>query len=274
MVDGQMRQDGGALYGMVPKVLWSKLMKPDRRNRVTLNLNCFLIQSGGRNILVDTGVGTKHSRRRQQLFAMRGGRLVNELAAAGLTPADIHIVVLTHLHFDHSGGATRFVNDEPVPTFPNARCIVQRADWHEVTHLNDFTRGNYLVEDYLALEKHGALELVEGDVEIAPGVWVRHTGGHTAGHQAVYIESRGEKALCLADVLPTQHHLRHVYITSWDVEPVVTVAQKVRYVEQAAKGGWLLLFNHGVECQAGYVVEENGRLRIRPYKKEVDSPHN
>lgn len=265
LVDGQMRQDGGALFGMVPKVLWSKLMTPDRKNRVLLNLNCFLIEPGGKRVLVDTGVGTKHTRRRQQLFAMRGGRLVSELRAIGLTPEDIDLVVLTHLHFDHSGGATRFEDGQIVPAFPKARYLVQRADWEEVTHLNSFTRGNYLAEDYLALPEHGVLDLLDGDTEIAPGLHLIRTGGHTAGHQAVYIESQGQKAICLADVLPTQHHLRHVYITSWDVEPMVTVETKVRYVQQAAKEGWLLLFNHGVECQAGRVEERDGRLVVRAW---------
>ena len=265
LCDGQMRQDGGALFGMVPKILWSKLVKPDRQNRVLLNLNCFLIQSGGKNILVDTGVGTKHSRRRQQIFSMRGGRLLDEMAAIGLGPEDIDAVVLTHLHFDHAGGSTRFENGEVVPAFPNARYLVQRDDWEEVTHLNDFTRGSYMAEDYMPLEEHGQLDLLDGDVEIAPGVTLKHTGGHSAGHQAVFVESWGEKAMCLADVLPTPHHLRHVYITSWDVHPVVTVETKVRYVGRAEREGWLLLFNHGVEYQAGWVVSENGRLSIRPY---------
>jgi glyoxylase-like metal-dependent hydrolase (beta-lactamase superfamily II) len=242
-----MRQDGGALFGMVPKILWSKLVKPDRRNRVLLNLNCFLIQSGGKNILVDTGVGTKHSRRRQQIFSMRGGRLLDEMAAIGLAPEDIDAVVLTHLHF-----------------VPNARYLVQRDDWNEVTHPNDFTRGSYMAEDYMPLEEHGRLDLLDGDAEIAPGVWLKHTGGHTAGHQALFVESEGEKAMCLADLLPTPHHLRHVYITSWDVEPMVTVETKVRYVEQAQREGWLVLFNHGVDYQAGRIVSENGRQRVEP----------
>lgn len=266
LCDGQMRQDGGALFGMVPKVLWSKLVKPDRRNRVLLNLNCFLVQSGGKSILVDTGVGTKHSRRRQRVFAMQGGRLLDDMKANGLTPPDIDVVVLTHLHFDHSGGCTTLRDGEVVPTFPNARYLLQRADWEEVTHLNEFTRGNYMPQDYLPLEEHGQLGLLDGDVEIAPGVWLKHTGGHTAGHQAVFIDSRGEQAICLADVLPTPHHLRHVYITSWDVRPMDTVAAKVRYVERAEREGWLLLFNHGVEYQAGYVERQGGRLRVRAYE--------
>ena len=266
LCDGQMRQDGGALFGMVPKVLWQKLVRPDRRNRVLMNLNCFLIQSGGRNILVDTGVGTKHSRRRQQILAMRAGRLIEEMEANGVTPEEIDLVVLTHLHFDHTGGCTRLEGGNAVPAFPNARYLVQRADWEEVTHLNEFTRGSYIPEDYLPLEEHGQLELLDGDVEIAPGVWLRHTGGHTAGHQAVFIESRGERAMCLADVLPTRHHLRPVYITSWDVRPMDTVAAKVRYLEQAEKEGWLLLFNHGVEHQAGWVETHSRRQTFRPYE--------
>ena len=266
LCDGQMRQDGGALFGMVPRVLWQKLVRPDRRNRVLLNLNCFLIQSGGRNILVDTGVGTKHPLRRRRIFSMRAGRLIGEMEAHGLTPGDIDVVVLTHLHFDHAGGCTRLEGDRAVPAFPNARYLVQRADWEEVIHLNEFTRGSYLPEDYLPLEEHGQLELLDGDVEIAPGVWLKHTGGHSAGHQVVFIDSRGERAICLADLLPTPHHLRPVYITSWDVRPVETVAAKVRYLEQAEKEGCLLLFNHGVEHQAGWVHTQNSRQTFRPYE--------
>lgn len=262
--DGTIRLDGGAMFGTVPKALWRRWVTADRKNRVTIGLNCLLIKAGGKNILVDTGVGTKHPRRRKTIFAMAAGRLVGDLEEHGLSPADIDMVALTHLHFDHVGGCTQGDGrGKLVPTFPKATYLVQRQDWEEATQTNERTRPAYLPEDFLPLAESKQLTLLDGDTEIAPGVWLKRTGGHTAGHQMVYIDSEGQRAACLGDVLATHHHLPVHYTTAWDLYPLETVAQKVKLLAQAEEEGWLLAFGHGLTQRSGYLTRQGGRLTLR-----------
>ena len=154
--DGQVRLDGGSLFGVVPRTLWRNLVTTDRKNRATIGLNCLLVRTGDKNVLIDTGVGTKHPPRRRTLFAIAAGRLIRGLKQHGLEASDIDMVVLTHLHFDHAGGATQLVNGKLVPTFPKARYIVQQRDWAEATYTNDRTRPAYFPDDFLPLEESTA----------------------------------------------------------------------------------------------------------------------
>ena len=263
--DGTLRIDGGALYGVVPKVIWNTLSPADRRNRVTVGLNCPLIRAGGRNILVDTGVGTKHPLRRKNAFAMKAGGLVSDLRAHGLGVDDIDVVALTHLHLDHAGGCTKWgYGDRAVPTFPKATYLVQRQDWYQATHPTERAHGSYIPDDFLPLEDSRQLELLDGDTEIVPDVWLKVTGGHTSGHQMVYIESGGQRAACLGDVLPTPHHLPLNYVAAVDVRPRDTLERKREFLERAEAERWLLIFGHGLDPKAGYLVREDGRLSLDP----------
>ena len=263
--DGTIRLDGGALYGAVPKVVWNSLTPADRRNRVTVGLNCLLIRAGGKNILVDTGVGNKHSLRRKNMFAMKAGGLVTDLKSRGLGVDDIDIVALTHLHFDQAGGCTKQAyGDRTVPTFPRATYLVQRKDWYEATHTTERTRSVYIPDDYIPLEESGQLELLDGDTEIAPNVWLKVTGGHTAGHQVLFVESRDRRVAYLGDVLPTPLHLPLLHITSWDVHPTDTIERKRQFLTQAESDGWLLIFGHGIGQRAGYLVRRDGQLTLDP----------
>jgi len=262
--DGVFRLDGGALFGVVPKALWRPRVRPDRKNRITMGLNCLLIQSGAKNILVDTGVGTKLSQRRKSIYGVRAGRLLKGLKDLGLEPQDIHLVVLTHLHFDHAGGCTYIDSSgRPVPTFPRAVYLIQRAEWNEATHTNELTKASYLLEDFLPIENHRQLKLLVGDTEVAPEVWVELTGGHTGGHQVVLVKSEGATAAYLGDILPTPHHMPLPYITAMDLEPLVTLRAKRELLEQAEREGWLLLFGHGLEQQAGRLERSEGKLVLK-----------
>lgn len=261
--DGVFRMDGGTIYGVVPKAIWGQLQPADRKNRVEAGLNCLLIRTGGKNVLVDTGLGTKHRPKARSIFRMRAGKLVSSLAQIGLQPSDIDLVVLTHLHFDHAGGCTRFNRQNQLePVFPRATHLVQRQDWIEATQTNERTRSAYLPEDFLPLEEAQQLELLDGDAELLPGLWVRRTGGHTAGHQIVCIESGGKQAACFGDVLPTMHQLPVHYMTSFDLEPLETLAAKRRWLAQAEQEGWLLIFGHGTDQKAGRLVRHEGRLTL------------
>lgn len=265
--DGTFRLDGGGLFGIVPKTIWQQRVRPDRKNRVILNLNCLVIQAGKTNILVDTGLGTKHTALMKSRYAMVTGKLLTGLQGIGLSPNDIHLVALTHLHFDHAGGCTRLGDaGKPVPTFPRAQYLAQRKDWEEATHPNERSRAGYFPDDFLPLQEDKQLELVDGDLEASPGVWLRRTGGHTAGHQLVLVESQGERAASLGDLLPTPAHLPLPYATAWDLYPLEGLAQKQTLLAQAEREGWLLLFGHGHPQRAGYLEREENRLTLR----EVD----
>jgi glyoxylase-like metal-dependent hydrolase (beta-lactamase superfamily II) len=267
--DGTVRMDGGSMFGVVPKVIWGRTRPADRRNRVEMGLNCLLIRSGGKNVLVDTGVGTKHSQKARAIFHMRAGLLVPNLARVGLAPADIDLVVLTHLHFDHAGGCTRRDRTGVLePVFPKATYLVQRRDWQEATQTNERTRPAYLPEDFLPLQATQQLELLDGDSELLPGLWARRTGGHTAGHQLVYLESAGERAACLGDVLPMPQHLPVHYMTAFDMYPLETLDAKRRWLSQAEQENWLLVFGHGTDQKAGYLTRQDGRLNIIPCEIE------
>ena len=269
--DGAMRMDGGAMFGVVPKAVWSRRHTPDRKNRILVGLNCLLIRHGEKTVLVDAGAGTKFDRQTRAIYGMRAGRLVANLARHGVGPGDIDLVVLTHLHFDHVGGCTRYRRGaaEAVPVFPGATHLAQRAEWDEATHTNERTRTAYNVDDFAPLEESGQLELLDGDAELLPGLWVRHTGGHTAGHQLVYLESDGEKAACFGDIIPTADHLPPTYITAIDLYPMDTLAAKRRWLAIAEQENWLLVFGHGVTSVSGRLArDDRGRLTLAPESVE------
>jgi len=270
--DGTFRMDGGTMYGVVPKAIWGKLHPADRKNRVDLGLNCLLIRTGGKNVLVDTGLGTKYDRKAQSIFHMQAGQLVSNLARVGLQPEEIDLVVLTHLHFDHVGGCTQYNHQrQPEPVFSRATHLVQRQDWVEATQTNERTRGAYRPEDFLPLEESKQLVLLDGDAELLPGLWVHRIGGHTAGHQMVYIESDGEKAACLGDVLPTAHQLPVNYMTAYDLYPLETLDAKRYWLAQAEAENWLIILGHGIDQKAGRLTRRDGRLSLTPLDMDQEN---
>lgn len=264
--DGRMRFDGGAFFGVVPRVLWERLMEPDDRNRITVSLNCPLIRAGGKNILVDTGVGTKHPPKRQAIFALEAGRLVEQVRAAGLEPEQIDYVLLSHLHFDHAGGATYLARDDTLRvTFPRAQHLVQRADWEEATHPSERNAAGYFEQDIEPLRRNGQLDLLDGDTEVVPGVRCRRTGGHTAGHQIVLLEVGGRRACFFGDLIPTRHHLPLPYSQSYDLYPVELLERKRELLAQALQEQWLVILDHEIEQPLGYLEgAADGRCRLRP----------
>lgn len=265
--DGTLRLDGGAFFGVVPKPLWRNWLPPDRRNRVELGLNCLLVKTNGKTILLDTGAGNKHLPRQKAFHAMKAGQLIKNLQASGVAPEDIDIVALTHLHFDHAGGCTN-IDDKGVitPTFPKATYLVQQLDWNEAIYTNERTRSAYYEQDFLPLQTSGQLTLINGDAEIAPGIWLKHTGGHTAGHQIIYIDSLGQRAASLGDILGTRHHLPPHYTTAWDLYPTETIEKKRDILSKAEKEGWLLTFCHGLDQKAGYLTRYDGKVTLIPHE--------
>lgn len=263
--DGTFRLDGGAMFGVVPKVLWERTNPADERNRILLGLNCLLIKSQVDLILVDTGIGDLYDEKFASMFGIDrpGGGLVGGLAALGYKPADITKVILTHLHFDHSGGnCVRAEKDELRPAFSNAMYYFQQGELEYAKQPDPRSRGSYLSQNWEAVEASDQLTLISGDHEIVPGVSVQVTGGHTRDHQILKIESDGKVACFLADLAPTSSHLKTPYVMGYDLYPGTTMQMKEKVLKQALAENWLLLFEHAPNVKAGYLIEKEGKLQI------------
>jgi glyoxylase-like metal-dependent hydrolase (beta-lactamase superfamily II) len=243
---GRFRLDGGAMFGVVPKVLWNRVAPADERNRIQMGMNCLLIEGDGRRVLVDAGSGTKVDPKFRDIYAIENPEgLVTELAAVGVSPDQVDTVALTHLHFDHCGGGTTRGEDGIVrPTFPKARYYARRQEWEDAHHANVRNRASYLSENYDPLQESGQLAIHDGDQEILPGVSMRCLPGHTLGHQGVFFDLPGVRALYTVDLIPTLAHLPLPYIMGYDLYPMTTLETKRRILEEATREEWLLLFEH------------------------------
>jgi len=264
--DGTIALDGGAMFGVVPRVVWEKRDPPDERNRVTLGLNVALIESGGKRVLVDTGMGDRWSEREVRMYGIdRSTTLLGGLRARGLAPEDIDVVVNTHLHFDHAGGNTRREGDGVVPTFPRARYVVQRGEWEDARHPHERSRASYREDDFVPVAEADQLDLIDGETEVAPGVRAVPVGGHTTHHQMVVVESGGETLVVPTDLLPTASHLPLPFVMGYDLFPVATLEAKRQLLHAAVERGWRILFYHDARTPVGRVRREGDG-----YTLEVD----
>jgi glyoxylase-like metal-dependent hydrolase (beta-lactamase superfamily II) len=262
--DGLFSLDGGAMFGVVPRALWEKTDPPDERNRVRLGLNVALVETAGRRVLVDTGMGDKWSDKEREMFALdRSATLATSLASCGLGPEDIDVVVNTHLHFDHAGGNTVAGGGPLVPAFPRARYVVQKGEWEDARRPHERNRASYRPENFVPVAERGQLDLVEGETEVAPGVRVVPVGGHTAHHQAVLVEGGGAALFVPTDLVPTTSHLPLPFIMSYDLFPVGTLEAKRRWLARAADEGWWVLFYHDPRRPLGRIGRADGRFVVR-----------
>jgi glyoxylase-like metal-dependent hydrolase (beta-lactamase superfamily II) len=266
--DGHVLLDGGAMFGVIPKPMWEKKMPPDARNRITLSMNCLLILAGGKRILVETGAGDKMNAKLRDIYGLDGPRLVERLRGYGLDPADIDIVIDTHLHFDHCGGNTRIEKDKIVPAFPNARYFVQKGEFDHALTPTERDRASYFNENYVPIAEAGKLSLLEGDQTIVPGVDVMRVPGHTAHMQCVKLTGGGKTAFLFADLVPTTAHLPLPWIMGYDFYPMTTLENKKRWIPEVLREGWLALFAHDAKVPAAYLREREGRWEAEP--AEVD----
>ncbi|MFO7892372.1 MAG: MBL fold metallo-hydrolase [Longimicrobiales bacterium] len=253
---GLQRLDGGAMFGVVPKPLWERRIEADGRNRIPLGLRCLLVETPDALVLVDTGIGNKESEKFVDIYGVENAgsptRLEDAIRAAGHAPDRVDIVVSTHLHFDHAGGNTRLHPDAapgddsppPVPAFPQARYVVQREEFEFAHRDNERIQASYMTSNFDPVHEAGLWDLVEGDAEVVPGVRVAKTPGHTPHHQSVFLESGGETACFLADLVPTTAHLPLPWIMGYDLEPLVTLESKRALLERARDREWLLIFEH------------------------------
>ena len=260
---GGQSLDGGAMFGIVPKPLWERRIAPDARNRIQLGMRCLLIEHDIGPILIDTGAGNKEDAKFHDIYGVENAAtpgptcLEEGLRAVGIAPEDIVMVIDTHLHFDHAGGNTTRDGDGTVrPTFVNARYVVQQGEYHYATHTNERTAGSYFDHNYVPIAEAGLYDFVTGDREIVSGIRVVPTPGHTPHHQSVLIESGGERALFIADLVPTASHLPLPWIMGYDVEPLVTLETKRRVLTQAVAENWLIVFEHDAKTAWSPIVRD------------------
>jgi glyoxylase-like metal-dependent hydrolase (beta-lactamase superfamily II) len=279
---GLQRLDGGAMFGVVPKPLWEKRIAPDARNRIPLAMRPLLVEHPDGLVLIDNGLGNKEDAKFKDIYGIDNAgahpgptRLEDALAELGYTPADVRWMIDTHLHFDHAGGNTvvdgrrdggaegrgdgRTEARPSAPpslrlTFPNATYVVQRGELDYARHTNERTRASYLPDNFEPVDAAGRWKLIEGDVEILPGIRSLLTPGHVPYHQAIVVESGGETACFLADLIPTTAHLPLPWIMGYDVEPLRTLESKRKLLERAAAEGWWIVLEHDAATSRGRVV--------------------
>jgi glyoxylase-like metal-dependent hydrolase (beta-lactamase superfamily II) len=261
--DGTYMLDGGAFFGVVPKVMWSKKVKADEKNHVAAGLNSVVVRTGKHTVLIETGIGNKLPEKMAKIYG-QPAKLLENLATAGIKPEDIDIVINTHLHFDHCGWNTRREGNEIVATFPNAQYYAQKGEWQHGSRQHERDAISYMSYNYDPLISSGQMELIYGDQEIAPGIFVKLFPGHTQHMQAVMIKSGGKTACYISDLIPTRAHTDLTWVMAFDLFPLQTIESRKRYYAEAIPGKWLTIFTHDAEMPWGYVEEaEMGKMATR-----------
>lgn len=262
LTPGCFKIDGGAIFGVVPKVMWNPLLRADEENQIILNLNCLLIRTPHVNILVDTGIRQNISEKIASFYQISlSSTLADLLKEKGLSCNDIDFVIFTHLHFDHAGGA---VNEKGGLVFPCARHVIQKKEWEEAFSPNRRAVYSYHRQDLNVLKEKANLMLIDGEVEILQGVKVLLTGGHSPGHQIISLDSEGKKAFVLGDLVPTACHVKLLWIASIDHQPDQVAREKQKLFD--TNENYLAFFSHG--HQAGRIIKEEKDYRFLPVEEE------
>lgn len=257
---GRFRLDGGTMFGVVPRSIWEEKIPPDERNRIQLALNCLLVETPTETALVETGIGAaKLSPKYRDIYGADPSRgVIDALAEAGTAPEAVDRVVLTHLHMDHAGGTTVRTDSGFEPAFPNARYTVQRQEWEDALGADRQTvRGYHAASDLVPLERAGALELLDGDAEVCPGVQTILTPGHTRAHQSVLVQNGGETVCFAGDLVPTRHHAHPVYIMAFDLYPRQTFRVRQKVLKRAAEESWMMVWPHDPQQYWAHIMVDD-----------------
>jgi glyoxylase-like metal-dependent hydrolase (beta-lactamase superfamily II) len=267
VLDGTFALDGGAMFGIVPRPMWERQAPPDARNRIRLAARCLLAidEAAGRRVLVDTGMGDKWDAKRSELYAIdrSQGDLAAGLARHGLARADVTDVVLTHLHFDHAGGATRRGEGGLELAFPRATFHLQRRNWQWALAPTERDRGSFLGENFEALAHSNRLHLLDGACELLPDLEIIVSDGHTAGQQLPRFHGGATHLTFCGDVIPTRAHLRIAWVMAYDLQPLVTIEEKKMLLAQAIEDDGTLFFEHDPQIAACRLVEADGQPAFR-----------
>jgi glyoxylase-like metal-dependent hydrolase (beta-lactamase superfamily II) len=262
--DGIYYLDGGAFFGVVPKVMWERKLPADEKNRVPTGLNSIVVRTGEKNILIETGLGNKLPEKMAKIYN-QPAQLLTNLEAAGIAPDDIDIVINSHLHFDHCGWNTIRSGDKIAPTFPKAKYYAQEGEWLHARQQHERDGVSYMTANYDPLVESGQMELIKGNREIVPGVSVEVFPGHTEHMQAVLLRSGGKTACYISDLIPTRAHLDLTWVMAFDLFPIETIENRKRYYARAIPEKWLTMFTHDAEVPWAYLEhDEKGRLVAKP----------
>lgn len=271
VTDGSYYLDGGAMFGVVPKTLWSKRWVPDEQNRLRAGLITLVIRTGEKTVLVETGIGNKLSEKFQRIYENTPS-LLAALEEAKVSPDEVDVVINTHLHFDHCGWNTVIKDGRAVATFPNAKYYVQEGELEHAHEQHERDRVSYLTDNYDPLVANGQMQLLRGDTEILPGISVKVFPGHTRNHQVVTVRSQGKTACYVGDLIPTSAHLPPTWVMAYDLFPLDSIASRHRYYEEAVPQNWLTVFTHDPTMLWAYVQkDEKGRLVAHQVPVEVGS---
>ena len=268
---GGQKLDGGAMFGVVPKPLWERRIKPDDRNRIQLGMRCLLIEHDIGLILLDTGAGNKENEKFHDIYGVenRGEndatQLEDGLRDLRVQPSDIALVINTHLHFDHAGGNTaRTADGKIVAAFPKAKYVVQRGEFEYATHTNERTAASYFPHNFLPIKDANRFQFVNGEEEVVPGISVMPTPGHVPHHQSIRLESEDQTALYLGDLVPTTSHLPLPWIMGYDVEPLVTLETKRRVLARALEEDWIMIFEHDATTPWSRIAHDGKAYVLAP----------
>ncbi|MEO8225869.1 MAG: MBL fold metallo-hydrolase [Gemmatimonadota bacterium] len=272
---GLQRLDGGAMFGVVPRPLWEKAIAPDARNRIPLAMRCLLVEHPDGLVLIDTALGNKEDRKFLDIYGVENAglegatQLEDALGATGFVPRDVRWVINTHLHFDHAGGNTTLdpelegdARRHVRPTFPNATYVVQASELEFARHTNERTRASYFPHNFEPVASAGRWRLLEGDGEILPGITARLTPGHVPWHQAILVQDGGDTAAFVADLIPTTAHVRLPWIMGYDLEPLRSLESKRALLDDAANGGWRIVFEHDPDVATARVVRDGKGMAL------------
>ncbi len=264
-VERKFKLDGGTMFGVVPKKIWGRLIEVDEDNLVPMHTNLFVVEAGGHKILCDTGLGTLLSKKEAKIYAaFEPSAIETGLHQLGFVVDNIDYVLLSHLHTDHAGGAVTERDGSLMPRFPNARYVVQKDEWQDAINPDERTSAVYKVDLLKVLEEAGQLDLVDGDVELLPGVRLAKTGGHTAGHQGMEFSSGGQTVVYYADIIPFSHHIKVPYVASVDLFPRDTMKVKRTLMRRALAGNFAIAFDHDTKIPIGKVREDGLHIIVEP----------
>lgn len=265
---GRFMLDGGAMFGVVPKTLWSRRLPPDDKNRIPMGVRCLLIESKntGRLYLVDNGIGTKFNEKMNDIYQVDTHEfdLISSLEYHGFSPDEVTDLILTHLHFDHCGGTTYFDKDgEIAHTFKNARYHVTKSHWQTAIEPNEREKASFLKDNIQPIAEWPELNLVDENHTFEDGLTTIVAQGHTIGQQLPKIEVNGKTIVFMADLLPTQHHLSLPWVMGYDMRPIKTLSEKELFLNQAAENGWYLYLEHDADTEIIRVAKEDGKFKCK-----------
>ena len=269
-VEQHFKLDGGTMFGVIPKMMWDKLWPSDDNNMISMVTNLFVLKAHGKNMMFDIGLGDALTGREKKVYNTDGvSNLEPGLKALGLGPDDIDVVILTHLHTDHAGGAVKRDGEKFVSRFKNARFIINRDEWEAATHPDERTSAVYIPDRLQPLELAGQIQFIDEDTELFPGIRAVRTGGHTEDHYALEIESEGKQVFYYADIFPSQHHMRVPFVPATDLVPRESMAVKREALKRIVNKGVVMAFDHDIDTPLAEFTEQDGKLIAHPIDEQT-----